>query len=1109
MSDTPTIEAYAEKLAQDKAELNSLYQDLLIGVTQFFRDEEPFRFLKSSVLPELIEKRAPDRTLRVLVSACATGEEAYSLAILFHEVFEELGRPVQLKLFATDVHKRSLNLAGRGIFGEESMKHVSQPRRQRYFTKQDNGFQIVNEIRELIVFAQHNVLRDAPFTDLDFVSCRNLLIYFQPSAQTKALSLLHFGLNTDGILFLGSSETPGEISSEFETLHERNKVYRKWRQVRLPAEIRMPAIRNPGLSLPVPAIRGFTSPTSTHDASLYRVFDYLLNRFMPPSLLINEKRELVHSFSGAEKLLSPPVRRPSLDLLDWIDPSLRTTIIGALQRVARHETQIRFSGVRIASAEGETIFDLIVEPFRHPSTNALHFLLMFESMGPAVEIVPALESSTLAAGEVSMSQIRQLEDELRYAKENLQATVEELETSNEELQATNEELVASNEELQSTNEELHSVNEELYSVNAEYQRKIGELAEVNQDLHHLLENTDVATIFLDSELKIRKFTSRVREIFDLIDEDIGRPIASFAHRIQLNDLLDRIKQVRELGESCELEVHTVNGCCYLLRILPHRLNQRIGGVVIVLVDLAPIEDLRGRLRWMSAIVESTDDAIIGENLEGIVTSWNAGAQSLYGYTAEEAIGRHVSFLIPVERRGEVSDYLSHIQRGESVRTIETVRLRRDDSPVHVSLTISAVRDAANRVIGVSKIARDVSQRFAAERALREQAQQREMFLAMLSHELRNPLNAVMAASRLLQQASLSTASQTRAITAIHRQSKMIAGLLDDLLDMSRISLGKIELTRTMINLVSLVEPIMETTQPQVESHQGELRFEILEEELYVYGDPARLIQVHVNLIHNATKYSPPGSPITITLRAESGWAVVEVLDQGAGIAADFLPHIFDPFVQSDETLDRAAGGLGVGLTLVKSLVELHEGTIEAFSEGRNKGSKFVVKLPLVAADSVAHHVHQSTTQAELRLSARHASGVAEHSFHRTLRVVVIEDIEDNREMLADMLRLEGHDVITAADGESGWQEVLKSCPDIALVDIGLPGMDGYEVAKRLRSCTSMDSLYLVALTGYGQATDVAQAKAAGFDAHMVKPVDADELDALLRSVASKRAMLEP
>ncbi len=1093
MSGVPTIDSYAERLRNDKSELNQLYQDLLIGVTQFFRDEEPFQYLKATVVPELLRKRELDRTIRIWVSACATGEEAYSIAILFHEAFEAAGRPPQMKIFATDVHKKSLIQAGRGVFREESMKHVSQERRNRYFVKHDDIYQISNDIREMIVFAPHNIHRDAPFTDLDFVSCRNLLIYLQPSAQTKALSLFHFGLNTDGILFLGSSESPGELASEFETVHERNKVYRKWRQARLPAEIRMPSVRSLGLNAPSAALRSFSSPNKTADTGLLRVYDHLLSKYMPPSLLINEKRELVDSFGGAEKLLRLPKRRPSLDVFDLIDPSLRTTLIGALQRVLKTETQVCFSGVKIASESSEQTYNLTVEPFRNPSTHALQYLLTFDPIGPVVHPKPSAFEVAPDVSEVSSSQMRQLEEDLRYTKENLQATIEELETSNEELQATNEELVASNEELQSTNEELHSVNEELYSVNAEHQRKIGELAEVNHDMYHLLENTDVATIFLDRDLRIRKFTSRVRKIFDLIDQDVGRPISSFAHRIRLEDMLDRIKQVREDGKLFESEVHTIDGACYLLRILPHCIDQEIDGVVIVMVDLAPLEDLRGRVRWMSSIVASTDDAIIGQDLDGIITSWNVGAQNLYGYTPEEAIGRHVSFLVPSNRDAEVTEYLNHIKNGEPVRTLETVRLRQDGKQVYVSLTISAVRDALDRLIGISKIARDVTERVEVEAKLRDQAKQRDMFLAMLSHELRNPLSAVLTASRYLSDERSASANHPRAIATIQRQASLMASLLDDLLDVSRVSLGKIDLTLSVFNLADLVEAIRETTLPEINLHQSKLQFDIQTNELFVQADWARLIQVHVNLIHNAAKYSPPGSPIFVTMRSENGQAVVTVRDEGSGIPADFLPRIFEPFVQSDETLDRSEGGLGVGLTLVKSLVELHGGTVEAFSDGRDSGSTFVFRLPLTDLRPPSDDLRATNVRTVSQKPDQSQSNLPRK------RIVLVEDIDDNREMLQSILELDGHEVIAAMDGEAGCDAISSHKPDVALIDIGLPGMNGYEVARQIRQDPTCNQVRLIALTGYGQSTDIANAMAAGFNAHLVKPIDPNALASVLNS----------
>jgi two-component system CheB/CheR fusion protein len=422
-----------------------------------------------------------------------------------------------------------------------------------------------------------------------------------------------------------------------------------------------------------------------------------------------------------------------------------------------------------------------------------------------------------------------------------------------------------------------------------------------------------------------------------------------------------------------------------------------------------------------------------------------------------------------------------------------LRVRRDGRLVHVSLTISAVRDTLNKVIGISKIARDVSERIAVEDQLRDQAKHRDMFLAMLSHELRNPLSAVLTASHVLFDQRVSSSIQSQAVATIRRQASMISSLLDDLLDVSRISLGKIELSRSTFNLVDLIETIRETTLPEITAHQATLHFEVADPELLVDADAARLVQVHVNLIHNAAKYSPPGSPIFVNMRSENGSAVITVRDEGAGICADFLPRIFDPFVQSDETLGRSEGGLGVGLTLVKSIVELHRGSVEAFSDGRDRGSTFVIRIPLVSPRPQVVAAREGTDD----LGA--ASATSNHPARPAVRIVLVEDIDDNREMMKAILELDGHEVIPAENGEAGCDAILQHRPDLALIDIGLPGIDGYEVARRVRQSPVCGRVKLIALTGYGQQSDVTHALAAGFDAHLVKPVNPRELSALIQS----------
>ncbi|MGB7328884.1 MAG: chemotaxis protein CheB, partial [Rubripirellula sp.] len=882
-----SVDDYARKLHDEPKELDALYSDLLIGVTQFFRDPETYSLLSQTVFPELVLHREGNQPLRAWVAGCATGEEPYSMATAIHEAFEKAGREPNLKLFATDVHKSSLEHAGRGIYPAELMKGVSEDRLQKYFVPRENGYQVSPEIRRSIVFAPHNVLSDAPFTDLDFVSCRNLLIYFQNMAQKRALSMFHYALNKGGILLLGGSESPGELSSEFDVVHERARIYRKRRSVRLPSEFRAPINQTTNDLLHVSSVRTASSSRRLPSEQI-TLHDQMLNRFMPPSLLIDENQCLLDTFGGAEKFLRLRARQPSLNVLDLMDKGLRTTLSGAIGRTQVDSVPVRFSNVTLKADDTTDdqparAYNLTVTPISHPSIQGKHHVISFEALDVRPETNDASVETMPGELDASRDHIRQLEEDLQYSRENLQATIEELETSNEELQATNEELIASNEELQSTNEELHSVNEELYTVNAEHQRKIGELAELNQDMNHLFENTDVATVFLDRELRVRRFTSRVKKVFDLMEHDIGRPIRSFLPKFAVGDLVDGLSRVLEEDKPQECETVAEDGTSYLMRMLPYRAGEKVEGVVLMLIDVSSMEVLRDRLRWMSAIVESTDDAIIGQDLEGVITSWNAGAQRLYGHSPEQAIGQPVSILIPEDRQGEVSEYHSAIAAGERLHTRDTIRLCKDGSLLHVSLTVSPVFDAHSNLIGISKIARDVSERISMEEEIREQVRQREAFLATLSHELRNPLNAALNASRLVRDDRADAETRHQAAEIVERQISMTRMLLVDLLDMSRITQGKIQLKREPVDLCQLIHNVRETVQSDITRHARQLVIQVPDYPLVVSGDAMRLLQVQVNLINNAAKYSPVDSDVIVSIDQQEDQAVISVTDVGVGM----------------------------------------------------------------------------------------------------------------------------------------------------------------------------------------------------------------------------------
>jgi two-component system CheB/CheR fusion protein len=1095
----PSLEAYVAQLRGDAVELNALYQDLLIGVTQFFRDPEAFAILEHKVIPDIIDHTPPEQEIRAWVAGCGTGEEAYSVAMIFYEQLVARGRAVNLKILATDVHPSSLEIAGIGLYGEHQLGNVSQQRRARFFVRRSSGYQVNTELRQLIVFARHNVTKDAPFTKMSFISCRNMLIYLQPQAQRTVLSLFHFGLASGGTLFLGPSESPGALTEEFIAIDEHWKIFRKRRDVALLQDVKLPI--GGGTAARRPVYELGRAPGT--DPLILATYDQLLDRFMPPSLLVDQDRCLIDSFGGAEKLLHVRRRRPTTNVLDMLDGELRNVVAGAVQRALKDNGRVAYSGVRIIDTDGEKRCTVTAEPFVHPRTGARNVLLTFQDVLPGEAQAPAPETTPFPADAMSRDRMETLESELAYTRETLQATIEELETSNEEMQATNEELVAANEELQSTNEELHSVNEELYTVNAEYQQKIAELKELNADMQHLLEGTDVGTVFLDRELHIRRFTARIAQVFRIQPDDVGRQISDFSHNIERPTLMEDIDRVCTYGITIEDEVRDRAGTPYFLRILPYRVYRNnetrveptpIDGVVLTLTDITSLDRARARLAQLSAIVEQSDDAIIGKSLDGTITAWNRGAEKLYGYTAEEVLGRNARMLLPPENAAQLDGFIATLREGGKVEQVHTVHVRKNGTRFDISKTLSPIYDTRGELIGVASIGRDITTRLAAERELRDQqdkirallestaeaARRREQFLAMLSHELRNPLAAVLGATTVLR-GDVSSGVAERCRTVIERQSKHMARLLDDLLDVSRITRGKFDLRTSPLDLRHAVEAAIESTAPLFEKREIKLDVVIPTEPVPMVGDMARLQQVVVNLLSNAATYSATNSRVELRVAVQNEQAIVRVVDRGFGIEPQMLGKIFELFVQAEQRIDRARGGLGVGLSLAKSIVELHGGTIEARSDGPNMGSEFLVKLP----------VSLSVTPQPMRPPPNKSP---------RRRVVVVEDQHDAREMMRMLLESLDHVVLDAPDGATALELIAREKPDAALIDIGLPEMDGYEVAQRIRENKDLQNVMLVALTGYGASADISAARSAGFDAHLIKPADLQRIEELLASI---------
>jgi two-component system, chemotaxis family, CheB/CheR fusion protein len=1196
MSGSMDLQGYTRTLERDAEELTALHFDLLIGVTSFFRDAEWFASLEKEVEAMVANPIEPARELRVWVAGCATGEEAYSIAILFDEAIKRARSRRTFKIFATDVHPGALKFASSGVYLLDRLKDVDQRRLETYFSQRvDGSYQVASELRHHIVFTQHDILVDTPFTNLDLVSCRNMLIYFTPQAQRRALASLSYGLRVGGILFLGSSESPGEMAQHFDVVNETGKIFRK--------RIHSRGMQRPQIPTRV-GRRSGTAEVSRTEARLLPVYDALLDRFMPPAFLVSEQRMLVDSYNGAEKLLQIARRRPSQDFLDLVPQPVRVAFAAALARVQREPGPVSYASVAWPLADGATRqFVLTAERLVVRNSEPAYLLSLTEQK-------EALDPARVGPAGGEATRLVDLEAELSQTRHSLQSTVEELEASNEELQATNEELVASNEELQSVNEELHSVNEELHTVNAEHQLKIAELTELNRDISHLLESIDVATVYLDRDLKIRKYTPRASGIFGLVEHDVGRFLASFNHQLIYPTLMEDVNSVRDGGPRIEMEVRSKDNRWYFVRLLPYRVGGDIQGVVVTLTDATALAAAKARTRQLSAIVDSVGDAIIGLALDGTILTWNDAASRLYGYSAEEIIGEPVMRLVPEPEREAMARILADVARGEDVINEATMRVAKNGEVLDIANTMSPVRDAVGVVVGVATIDRDIREQKGLERRIRESerryedlynnapdmylsidtrsgrilefnetflrmtgfsreesqgmhaldlyppdaqdaardclariregqpvndvalrvkrkhaepldvtlsatavfdpggnvirsrsvmrdvsarrqaelklaeaARMREQFLAMVSHELRSPLHAINAAFQIIDSPDADGEHRLRSEAVVRRQTKQMVRLVDDLLDVSRIIHGKLQLEHAPLNVAEVTRSAVDALAPTFHSKGVTLVTEGMEYSLPLFGDPARLTQVLTNLLNNALRFTPDGRCVRVVCRADGPTAEITVADEGRGIDPQDLSSIFGMFTQSRQGLARTEGGLGLGLTIAERIVASHGGHISAHSDGVGKGARFTVRLPL-------------DPRAALQ-------PVAPEPSDGHLSIVVVEDQDDAREILETLLQLEGHEIATARDGREGLAVILERRPQIGLLDIGLPQMNGYDLAMEVRRHLGQ-SIKLVAMSGYGQSDDVRKAEAAGFDRHLTKPVDPRRLASALRELGIEK-----
>ncbi len=706
------IQDYLALLKQHSEECYALAREVLISVTSFFRDPDAFAELECRVLPQLFKKQSSEDSIRIWLTGCATGEEAYSVAILLCEYMKTHELSSKVKIFATDLDASAIDYARKGLYPTGIQEHLSKQRLSEYFIQKAGHYEVKPYLREMIVFAQHNLVKDPPFSKLDLVVCRNLLIYLTNAVQKRIMPLFHQVLNPEGFLFIGPSETIGQCSELFSPLSVKWKIYQR-KEVHKTQPVDFPSASfSYSKTGPFDGLPG-TPKAASPGSVLEKV---LVERYAPPSMLINEKNEVLYYSTRTNRYLEIPVGEPTQNLLKLAKEELRPSLRAALHKAHKEKSKVSYDNVTVKIDGVVEELSIHVDPLHLPVTLRGLTLVVLEPL-PRLVNAACTEPVRVSSDLMDKDQIiSQLDEQLRITHDELQDTISRLETSNEELKSSNEELMSINEEFQSTNEELETskeelqaLNEELITVNGELEAKVEELNRANDDINNLLNSSEIATLFLDRELLVKFYTPASMRLYNLIPADIGRPFAHISGKISGPQFIEDAKKVLQSLQPLEREVVTEEQLYYLVRIFPYRTEQDvIDGVVLTFTDITSrynAEQVRAKL---TAFIGTTSDAIIGMTFDGTVTSWNHGAEELYGYTAVEMIGNSIDRIIPAEQREDTRITFEKLRQGQRIARDETTRIGKEGNVVEVSISFTPVFNNKGVPVACASIAHDIT-----------------------------------------------------------------------------------------------------------------------------------------------------------------------------------------------------------------------------------------------------------------------------------------------------------------------------------------------------------------------------------------------------------------
>jgi len=1098
------LAGYKRFIETHPEETTALLKDMLIGVTNFFRDRKSFDALEQQVVANLFTMRPLDEPVRAWSVGCSTGEEPYSLAMLLSEHRPAQGKFPLIQVFATDVDASAIETARAGVYAGSIVADISAERLSRFFMKPGGRYQVSKELRQKVVFAIHNILGDPPFSGMDLISCRNLLIYLDRTVQRQVLETFHFALRPGGFLFLGGAESIESASDLFEQVDKRNRIYQS-KRVGTRAVAPLPLIRPAIFDIPRRPGLGNETPASLA-ALRQRVFE----RYAPPNVTVDRDGAVLHMSDHAGRFLQYVSGEPSRNLLTLVNPELRAELRTALHRVLRDGDSVVARRVRFSRGETPSFVNISARLFKDDDSGEDVIVVFFDEIENEVTVqqdVPVHDAAADASKLMDLEHdLHRAQKEMHSSMEDASAFAEELMASNEELQAINEELRSTSEELEAGKEELQSVNGELVTVNLELSDTVAETTKANDDLRNLISSTGIATVFVDREMRIKRYTPPAVALFKLIASDIGRPLLDLTHRLDYPQMAADARAAFDTLTLTEREIRSDRGEWFLARVLPYRtVDDQIDGAVITLIDITARRAAEAAARSSEeslrlAAVTTNDYAIIVLDMDGLIVTWNGGAQRIFGYAESEVQGQPLDLIFLPDDR-ETRAPLRERQRATQAGRVEDERwhVRSDGTEIYCSGVTTPIESDQFR--GYAKIARDVTNKtgiesqkqlaLTLERAIRAQSEAanrlKDEFFSVLSHELKNPLNLIHVKAELLTRIPdvRDISSVQDAADAIRRAVAGQAKIIDDLLDLSRVRAGKLALRFAPVEIASVLQEVVAASVADAQAGDIELSVAGADAAVMIHADAERVEQMIWNLVRNALKFTPHGGRVRIALSRQGGFVCVEVADTGQGIDPGFLPRIFEMFSQADGGGRRDRGGLGIGLSLVKQLAELHGGRIEVESAGQGQGASFRLWLPENAPS----------------LPVETPREYVDPGILRGLRVLLVDDSIEALEAFRMLLEMEGAQVRAEPSAEQALEAAAQQEFDVVLSDIGMPTMNGYEMIQQMRKTPRTARLPALALTGFGREQDVTRALAAGFDGHLSKPVSLKGLvAAIARSV---------